>query len=153
MIGNDPIRVLVTAEDIDIGAELARLEALGGGGVASFTGIVRGGKGLTAMELEHHPGMTHDALAAIARDAVDRWSLAGATIVHRHGRLVPGDRIVLAAAAASHRAAALEGCAFLIDWLKTKAPFWKKEFFEGGHSAWVDAREADDAAAARWSRP
>jgi molybdopterin synthase catalytic subunit len=152
MIAADPIRVLVTADDIDVGGELARLEALGGGAVASFTGIVRGGKGLTAMELEHHPGMTHDALAAIARDAVDRWSLIGVTIIHRHGRLVPGERIVLAAAASSHRASALEACAFLIDWLKTRAPFWKKEFFEDGHSQWVDAREADDIAAARWSR-
>lgn len=153
MIAAGAIRVLVTADDIDVGAELARLEALGGGAVASFTGVVRGGNGLTAMELEHHPGMTHDALVAIANDAAERWALTGVTVIHRHGRLVPGDRIVLAAAASSHRAAALQGCAFLIDWLKTKAPFWKKEFFEGGHSAWVDAREADDLAAARWSRP
>jgi molybdopterin synthase catalytic subunit len=146
------ISVRVTPDDIDVGAELAALEALGGGGVASFTGIVRGGNGLTAMVLEHHPTMTQTSLESIAAEAAARWPLAGITIVHRYGRLSPGDRIVLTATASSHRAAALESCAFLIDWLKTKAPFWKKEFFQDGDSRWVDARDADDAAAARWLR-
>jgi len=147
----DPILIRVTADDIDVGTELGRLEALGGGAVASFVGLVRGGDGLVAMELEHHPAMTQAALAAIADEAMARWPLAGVTIIHRHGRLVPGDRIVLTAAASAHRAASLAACAFLIDWLKTKAPFWKKEHFQDGASQWVDARAADDEAAARWS--
>ncbi len=146
------ILIRVTADNIDVGPELGRLEALGGGAVASFTGIVRGGNGLTAMELEHHPVMTHAALTAIADEAMTRWPLAGVTIIHRYGRLLPGDRIVLTAAASSHRAASLEACAFLIDWLKTKAPFWKKEFFADGTGTWVDARDDDDEAAARWTK-
>jgi molybdopterin synthase catalytic subunit len=152
MTAGEFIHVRVTPDDIDTGLELARLEKLGSGAVASFTGIVRGGNGLTAMSLEHHPTMTQAALEAIAAEAATRWPLDGITVIHRYGRLLPGDRIVLTATASSHRAAALESCAFLIDWLKTKAPFWKKEFFEGGDSCWVDARDADDAAAARWLR-
>lgn len=152
MSAADPILIRVTPDDIDIGLELGRLEALGGGAVASFTGIVRGGNGLTAMELEHHPVMTQAALANIAQEAMDRWPLAGVTIIHRHGMLAPGDRIVLTAAASSHRAASLEACAFLIDWLKTRAPFWKKEFFADGTAQWVDARDTDDEAAARWTK-
>jgi molybdopterin synthase catalytic subunit len=152
MMATGNIRVRVTTEDIDVGAELARLEALDVGAVASFTGIVRGGGGLTAMTLEHHPRMTQPALDAIASEAAQRWPLGGITIIHRYGHLTPGDRIVLTAAASSHRAAALEACAFLIDWLKTKAPFWKKEFFADGADRWVDARALDDAAAARWAR-
>lgn len=145
------IRVSVDAADIDVGAELARLEALGGGGVASFTGVVRGGGGLTALELEHHPGITLAMMTRIAGEAAARWPLLGVTAIHRHGRLAPGDRIVLVAAASPHRAAALEATAFLIDWLKTRAPFWKKEHFADGSSRWVEARAADDEAAARWS--
>ncbi|KRB82664.1 molybdopterin synthase catalytic subunit [Sphingomonas sp. Root710] len=145
------IRVTVDAADIDIGAELARLEALGGGGVASFTGVVRGGGGLTALELEHHPGITLAMMTRIAEEAAARWPLLGMTAIHRYGRLAPGDRIVLVAAASPHRAAALEATAFLIDWLKTRAPFWKKEHFADGSSRWVEARAADDEAAARWS--
>jgi molybdopterin synthase catalytic subunit len=152
MTASEHMRVLVTPDDIDVGAELARLEASGGGAVSSFTGIVRGGNGLTAMTLEHHPTMTQTALEAIVAEAAARWPLAGITVIHRYGRLSPGDRIVLTATASLHRAAALESCAFLIDWLKTKAPFWKKEYFEDGDSRWVDARDADDAAAARWLR-
>lgn len=143
--------VRVQAADIDVGAELARLEGLGGGGVASFTGIVRGEGGLIGLELEHHPGITAAMMTRIAEDAATRWPLLGVTAIHRHGRLLPGERIVLAAAASRHRAAALEATAFLIDWLKTNAPFWKKEYFANGTSSWVDARTADDAAAARWS--
>lgn len=146
------IRVHVDSADFDVGAELARLEALGGGGVASFTGVVRGGDGLIALELEHHPGITRAMMARIAGEAAARWPLLGITAIHRHGRLAPGERIVLAAAASPHRAAALEATAFLIDWLKTRAPFWKKEWFADGSSRWVEARTADDEAAARWSQ-
>lgn len=145
------IHVSVDSADFDAGAELARLEALGGGGVASFTGVVRGGGGLTALELEHHPGITLAMMTRIAEEAAARWPLLGVTAIHRHGRLVPGERIVLVAAASPHRAAALEATAFLIDWLKTRAPFWKKEHFADGSSRWVEARAADDKAAARWS--
>lgn len=144
------ILVRVQTADFDVGAELARLEALGGGGVASFTGVVRGGGGLEALELEHHPGITETMMARIAGEAAARWPLLGVTAIHRHGRLLPGQRIVLAAAASPHRAAALEATSFLIDWLKTRAPFWKKEHFADGTSRWVEARAEDDAAAARW---
>jgi molybdopterin synthase catalytic subunit len=101
--------------------------------------------------LEHYPGMTERALEAIAAEAEARWSLLGCTVVHRVGRLLPGEGIVLVLAAAAHRQAALEATGFLIDWLKTRAPFWKKERFEGGEEAWVDAREEDEAAARRWA--
>ena len=144
------ILVRVERADFDVGAELARLEALGGGGVASFVGIVRGGDGLAALELEHHPGMTLAMMTRIAEQAADRWPLLGVTAIHRHGRLLPGERIVLVGAASPHRAAALEATAFLIDWLKTRAPFWKKEYFANGTSRWVEARAADDDAAKRW---
>jgi molybdopterin synthase catalytic subunit len=144
------VRVCVTTADFDVGAELARLEMLGGGGVASFTGIVRGGDGLTALELEHHPGITLAMMTRIAEQAASRWPLLGVTAIHRYGRLVPGERIVLVGAASPHRAASLEATAFLIDWLKTSAPFWKKEYFDDGTSRWVEARADDDAAAKRW---
>ena len=142
----------VRTEDFDAGAELGRLETLGGGGVASFTGVVRGGNGLVSLELEHHPAMTLKMMTRIAEDACARWPLLGVTAIHRHGRLAPGERIVLVAAASPHRAAALEATAFLIDWLKTRAPFWKKEHFDDGSSRWVEARKEDDDAAARWER-
>ena len=147
--------VRVQREDFDPGREMA---ALGEGrhdigAVASFTGIVRaekGAGGISAMTLEHYPGMTERKLAEIEAEAHRRWPLEASLIVHRYGRLEPGERIVLVATASSHRKAALEACAFLIDWLKTKAPFWKLEEGAGGEQ-WVDAREADDEAAARWA--
>lgn len=145
------ILVRVETGEIDVAAELARLEALGGGGVASFTGVVRGGGGLAALELEHHPGITLSMMTQIVEEAATRWPLLGITAIHRYGRLLPGERIVLVAAASPHRAAALEATAFLIDWLKTRAPFWKKEYLADGTSRWVEARAADDDAAARWS--
>ncbi|MES2497880.1 MAG: molybdenum cofactor biosynthesis protein MoaE [Pseudomonadota bacterium] len=145
--------VRVQTADVDVGAELARLEVLGGGGVASFTGVVRGGGGLQALELEHHPGMTEAMMTRIAEEAAARWPLLGVTAIHRHGRMLPGQRIVLVAAASPHRAAALEATNFLIDWLKTRAPFWKKEHFADGTSRWVEARAEDDDAAARWDGP
>ena len=146
-------RVLVQEAPFDIGTETAALQAGRNdvGGVASFLGICRGDGGLVTMVLEHYPGMTERALARIAGEACARWPLTGCTVIHRHGRLVPGDPIVLVLTASAHRAAALESCAFLIDWLKTKAPFWKREEFTGGESRWVEAKAADDEAASRWA--
>lgn len=145
------IEVRVQAEDFDTGAEIERLHAGRAdiGAVASFVGLVRGGE-VAAMTLEHYPGMTERQLRAVADEAAARWPLQGVVVVHRFGRLVPGDRIVLVAVASPHRAAAFEACEFLIDWLKTKAPFWKREETADG-SRWVEAKADDDAAAARWT--
>ena len=147
--------VRVQSAPIDVGGEFAALCAgrtdIGGSG--SFIGTVRdtaGGRRITAMELEHYPGMTERALAAIAAEAGRRWRLLGCTVIHRVGPMAPGEVIVLVLAASAHRHDALEASAFLIDWLKTRAPFWKKESFAEGGAAWVDAREGDEAAAARW---
>jgi molybdopterin synthase catalytic subunit len=144
--------IRVQREDFDVGAELAGLAAgdRGVGGVASFVGLVREIAGAGgAMTLEHYPGMTEKKLAEIEAEARRRWPLSASLVIHRYGRLEPGDRIVLVATASAHRQAALESCAFLIDWLKTKAPFWKLEE-AAGESRWVEARDSDDAAAARW---
>ena len=140
----------------DVGAELEALSAgrTDIGAVASFVGLVRdlaGDQTITAMTLEHYPGMTERKLAEIEAEAASRWSLQASLIVHRYGRMLPGEPIVLVATASAHRAAALEACAFLIDWLKTKAPFWKLEETAGA-SQWVEARAADDRAAERWER-
>jgi molybdopterin synthase catalytic subunit len=124
------------------------------GGVASFTGFVRdehGGEPVAAMTLEHYPGMTERQLAAIEAEARERWPLLDALVIHRYGRMLPGEPIVLVATASAHRAAALEACAFLIDWLKTRAPFWKLEE-SGQGERWVEARASDEAAARRWDR-
>ncbi len=144
-------RVSIQVAAFDEGAELAALRANGVGGIASFTGIVRGDGGLTELHLDHYPGMAEAALNALATQALARWGLLCATIIHRVGPLIPGDAIVFVGTAAAHRAAALDACAFLIDRLKTDAPFWKRETFADGRSAWVDARTSDDAAAGRWS--
>jgi molybdopterin synthase catalytic subunit len=151
------ITVKVQSADFDIGAELAALAAGNTqiGGVASFTGLVRDiapAGGQSSMTLEHYPGMTEKQLTAIAEEATQRWPLDACLIIHRHGRLLPGDRIVLVATASAHREAALAACAFLIDWLKTKAPFWKLED-DGSAERWVAAKDSDDAAAARWNGP
>ena len=153
--------IKVQQEDFDVGAELNALTAGRSdvGGVASFIGLVRdfvgqagaGGGTVGAMTLEHYPGMTEKKLAEIEAEANARWPLQASLIIHRYGRLEPGDRIVLVATASPHRQAALESCAFLIDWLKTKAPFWKLEDTAAGPQ-WVEARDSDDAAAARWHR-
>ena len=149
--------IRVQREDFDVGAELDKLTAGNRriGGVASFVGLVRdmaGDASIGAMTLEHYPGMTEKKLAEIEAEACARWPLDACLIIHRYGRLEPGERIVLVATASAHRRAALESCAFLIDWLKTKAPFWKfEETPDGGR--WVDARDSDDAAAARWEQP
>ena len=144
------IAVRVSPESFDAGAEIAALGRDGMGAVTSFVGIVRGDGGLIALTLEHYPAMTEVALRALADEAVSRWSLGGITLYHRVGRLVPGDPIVLVACASAHRKDALEACAFLIDRLKTDAPFWKRESFADGREIWVEARGSDDAAAARW---
>lgn len=144
------IRVSVQPAPIDLATELAGVEAKGAGGIASFTGVVRGDDGVTELMLEHYPGMTEAALIGVAEEAFARWGLLAVTVVHRIGAMVPGDRIVLVAAAAPHRAAALEACAYMIDRLKTEAPFWKRER-RGENAAWVEARDSDKAATQRWS--
>lgn len=143
------IRVSVDPAPIELALEVAALEARGAGGVTTFTGIVRGDDGVTALELEHYPGMTEAALAALAEAAMARWDLLGVTIVHRVGRMAVGERIVFLGTAAHHRRAALDACAYLIDRLKTDAPFWKREH-RGQATSWVEPRAADAAAAERW---
>jgi molybdopterin synthase catalytic subunit len=152
--------IKVQIEDFDVGAEIAAITAghTDIGGIGCFVGTVRADKvasgaesAVTGMTLEHYPGMTERAISRIADQAMERWPLLGCTIIHRVGKLRPGENIVLVIAASSHRQAALDATAFLIDWLKTKAPFWKREDFTGGDGAWVDAREEDDAAASRWN--
>ncbi|TSD86045.1 molybdopterin synthase catalytic subunit MoaE [Mycobacterium sp. KBS0706] len=146
--------VRVQEADFDVGAEMAALSdgRSDVGGVASFVGLVRdiaGGTAVTAMTLEHYPGMTERQLEEIEAEARSRWPLLEVSIVHRIGRLEPGERIMFCGAASAHRGAALEACAFLMDWLKTKAPFWKKEETPAGER-WVESRTEDDEAAARW---
>ena len=146
--------IKVQREEFDVGAELSALSRGNHniGGIASFVGVVRdigadGGAG--AMTLEHYPGMTERKLVEIETEALARWPLDAVLIIHRYGRLEPGEQIVLVIAASAHRAAALEGCQFLIDWLKTQAPVWKfEETADGGK--WVDARSGDELATARW---
>ncbi|MBS1209121.1 MAG: molybdopterin synthase catalytic subunit MoaE [Proteobacteria bacterium] len=143
--------ISVQTEDFDIGPEIAALSAgrTDVGGVATFLGLVRGDGGLVAMHLEHYPGMTEKALAEIIVQAQARWPLLAVRVIHRIGRLLPGERIVFVGVASTHRAAAFAACEFIMDYLKTRAPFWKKEETPAG-ARWVDARESDDAAAARW---
>jgi molybdopterin synthase catalytic subunit len=150
-------RVRVQAQDFDAGREIAALREgdAGIGAVACFIGTVRDRSAdsadrTTAMELEHYPGMTERAIEAMIDEAMRRFELRGARVIHRVGALVPGDQIVLVIVTASHRARAFEGCEFLMDYLKTQAPFWKKEQRSDGTAQWVDARVADDAALARW---
>jgi molybdopterin synthase catalytic subunit len=144
--------IRVQREDFDVGAEIARLtegkHAIGG--VVTFVGVVRAGaERIGAMTLEHYPGMTEKKLGEIEAEARRRWKLEASLIIHRYGRLEPGERIVLVVTAAAHRQAAFEACEFLVDWLKTKAPFWKLEETPAG-GRWVDAQASDDAAARRW---
>ena len=146
--------IRVQREDFDIGKELDRLSANDHaiGGVASFVGLVRdmgGPDQVSALTLEHYPGMTEKKLAEIEAEANRRWPLEATLIVHRHGRMEAGERIVLVAVGSPHREAAFEACEFLVDWLKTKAPFWKLEETPEG-ARWVDAQAGDDAAAKRW---
>ncbi len=138
------IAVRVQAEPFDLGIEATALTSgrTDIGAVVTFTGLVRE----VALTLEHYPGMTEGQLRAVADEAAARWPLLGGTVIHRHGTLQPGDPIVLVAVAAAHRAAAFEAADFLMDWLKTRAPFWKHEAGAG----WVEAKASDDAAAERW---
>jgi molybdopterin synthase catalytic subunit len=146
--------VRIQEAPFDVGAELAALTRgrTDIGAVASFQGVVRdlaGDQTITAMTLEHYPGMTERKLAEIEAEANARWPLQASLIVHRYGRMLPGEPIVLVATASPHRTAALEACAFLSDWLKTKAPFWKLEE-TAAETRWVEARSSDDLAADRW---
>ena len=150
-----PIRIAVQSGDFDVAGEIARLKEAGGqnvGALVTFTGVCRdeGGR-LAALELEHYPGMAEEEIGRIAREAASRWPLAGITIVHRSGRILPGENIVLVVTASAHREAALAAASFLMDFLKTRAPFWKKEHPPTGDGGWVDAKAADDQAAGRWS--
>jgi molybdopterin synthase catalytic subunit len=149
------LSVRVQREDFDIGVEVARLTAKRTdiGAVVTFTGVVRAdneGAGVAGMTLEHYPGMTEAELARVEAEAGQRWPLQASLIVHRVGKLKPGDNIVLVVTASAHRQAAFDAAAFLMDYLKTRAPFWKKELTREGEERWVDARDSDDAAAKRW---
>lgn len=146
-------RIVVTSERFDVGQETARLSGLsaGVGGLSLFIGQVRGqGDGLESLTLEHYPGMTEAILGQLGQEAVERFQLLGCTIIHRVGTMAVGEPIVFVGSAAGHRGEALQATAFLIDRLKTGAPFWKREQFADGRSAWVDAKAKDDKAAAAW---
>ncbi|MFZ3174177.1 MAG: molybdopterin synthase catalytic subunit MoaE [Thiobacillus sp.] len=148
------MKILVQADPFDLGAEVAAMSRgrTDIGAIASFVGLARDlneGSGVAAMTLEHYPGMTEKALAALVDDACSRWTLLDVTVIHRVGRLLPGDPIVLVAVASQHRGEAFDACEFIMDYLKTQAPFWKKEETMEGER-WVEARASDDAAAARW---
>lgn len=150
------IRVAVRAEPIDIGAETAALTAgrLDLGAVVTFTGLCRdeGGR-LAALELEHYPGMAEAEIERIAEQAVARFDVAAISVVHRHGRVIPGETIVVVATASTHRHAAFEAASFIMDYLKTHAPFWKKEHLVEGGGAWIEAKARDEDAEARWTAP
>ena len=144
--------IRIQREEFDLAAEIARLSGDGVGAVATFTGICRDEAGrLAALELEHYPGMAEAEIGRIAIDAAERWPLLGLTIIHRIGLIRPGENIVLVAAASTHRQAAFHAAEFLMDYMKSRAPFWKKEHLADGSSgSWVEARETDEEAVARW---
>ncbi len=144
--------VRIQTESFDAGAELNAFTdtVAGAGAVVSFTGVVRDvDGGLVSMEIEHYPGMTEKAIAAIVSEAQSRWDLAGALVIHRHGRLSAGDQIMMVATASRHRVDAFQAAEFLMDYLKSRAPFWKKEMTQSG-DGWVEARDEDEAALDRW---
>ncbi|WP_374436933.1 molybdenum cofactor biosynthesis protein MoaE [Tabrizicola sp.] len=146
------MRVAVQSEPFDLGAEVSAFTATvrGAGAVVSFTGLVRDEDGsLSGMEIEHYPGMTEKAISGIAEEAVRRWSLADALVIHRYGKLSPGEAIMMVATAAPHRGDAFAAAEFLMDYLKSRAPFWKKELSADGAS-WVAAKDADEDALKRW---
>ncbi|MFP7672025.1 molybdenum cofactor biosynthesis protein MoaE [Marivita sp. S0852] len=148
------MHVIVQESAFDFGAEADRF-ASGRhdmGAVVTFTGIVRdfGGGGLDAMEIEHYPGMTQKALEKIASDAIGRWSLGDALVIHRYGRMEPGEKIMMVATAAPHRKDAFEAAEYLMDYLKSRAPFWKKEHASSGKTDWVAAKDEDEDALTRW---
>jgi molybdopterin synthase catalytic subunit len=143
------MKIAVQREDFDLSLETKHLSRIGGvGAVASFVGVVRD----VRMTLEHYPGMTENALRKIADEAKSRWKVMDCTIIHRYGELAPHDQIVLVAVAGAHRGDAFAACEFIMDYLKTQAPFWKKEHRPEG-AAWVEARASDDEAAGRWQPP
>lgn len=147
--------IRIQTEAFDLGVEIGAISQgrTDIGAIASFVGLARDmneGNGIQAMVLEHYPGMTEKVLAGLVDEARSRWALLDVTLIHRVGRLLPGDSIVLVAVASSHRGEAFSACEFIMDYLKTQAPFWKKEETEEG-ARWVDARASDDAAATRWA--
>ncbi|MEM6617053.1 MAG: molybdenum cofactor biosynthesis protein MoaE [Pseudomonadota bacterium] len=148
------VKISVQTEDFDIGIETDRIRSVASdiGGIASFVGVCRSEDGtLSALELEHYPGMAEGQIATIVNQAFERWDLKAATVIHRYGIIPVGENIVLIITASTHRKAALEAADFLMDYLKTKAPFWKKErFVDGSTGEWVAAATRDDEAAARW---
>ena len=155
------VDIRVQPQDFDVSTELAAQRSAaqvdaggrGIGAVASFVGVVRDsndGDSVATLELEHYPGMTEKSIAAIVEQAAARWPLSAVTVIHRVGRLLPGDQIVLVAVAGSHRGETFAACEYIMDFLKTRAPFWKKELTPEGER-WVDARVSDESAAARWS--
>jgi molybdopterin synthase catalytic subunit len=151
-----PVTIRIQDGDFDIASEIAQLTEgrTDIGAVVSFTGICRGSEGgddIAALTLEHYPGMAEDEIGRRAEEALARWPLQGLTIIHRFGRIAPGQNIVLVVTASAHRQAAFEAAEFLMDYLKTSAPFWKREESAKG-TAWVEARAHDDAAAARWTK-
>ena len=149
--------ISVRHEDFDIASEIAALT--GGrtdiGAVVTFSGLCRDeGQTLAALELEHYPGMAEAELGRIGRQALERWPLLGLRIIHRHGKILPGENIVLVITASPHRQAAFEAASFLMDFLKTRAPFWKKEHARDGQPAgWVEAKTRDEEAESRWDQP
>ncbi|RUW51017.1 molybdenum cofactor biosynthesis protein MoaE [Mesorhizobium sp. M1A.F.Ca.ET.072.01.1.1] len=149
--------IRVQREDFDVAAEIAALTEGHAdiGAVVTFSGLCRDEQGaLAALELEHYPGMAEVEIGRIATEAIGRWPLQGLTVVHRHGKITPGENIVLVVAASAHRQAAFEAANFLMDYLKSRAPFWKKEHrADGSEGGWVEAKEADDEAADRWKTP
>ena len=142
--------VRVQPEPFDLAAELAGFGA-GAGAIVTFSGIVRDDTGaMVALELEHYPGMTESALSDIAARATDRWNLTDCLVIHRHGRLAVGEAIMMVATAARHRAEAFQAAEYLMDYLKSRAPFWKREIGQDGAGAWVEAKDSDEDALARW---
>lgn len=144
-------KIRVSQDDFDVSEELALLSRDGrrAGAAVTFTGIVRSDDGVTAMHLEHYPEMTEKSLAKIVEKARKRWDVEDVVVIHRVGELKAGDRIVLTIVTSAHRREAFEASEFIMDWLKTEAPFWKKEMTEQG-GRWVDARESDELAKSRW---
>jgi molybdopterin synthase catalytic subunit len=155
MSGMSVPRVRIQSEDFDLSREVAELRRGdgGAGAVAAFVGTVRDaseGRGIARMELEHYPGMTERAIEAMVDEALVRFKVRAVRVIHRIGPLLPQDQIVMVAVSAAHRGAAFQACEFLMDYLKTQAPFWKKEHAADGSAQWVDARVVDDAALRRW---
>jgi len=151
-----PLFIRVQSEDFEIAEEISKLSQgrMDIGAIVSFTGLCRdeGGK-LSALELEHYPGMAETAIRRIAEEATKRWSLSGISIIHRHGLIKPGENIVLVVTASSHRQAAFEAASFLMDFMKTDAPFWKREhLLDGNTGGWVESKATDDQSRERWQK-